>query len=351
MAKSSPPVDHIETQRILVDPGQQPVRLDKFLTDKLPKISRNRVQNGIKAGTIRVDGLQVKANHKLTPGQLITVEIPRYRPEGELSVVPQDIPLDVRYEDEALMVIHKPPGMVVHPAIGHRDGTLVNALAYYLSRNDLPVLEGNDDSRAGIVHRIDKDTSGLMLVAKTPEAMTHLANQFYHHTIERRYQAICWGEPDPAADTIEEYLGRDPKNRQNFRVFEEPDETHKHAITHYQTLEGLYYVSLLELRLETGRTHQIRVHMKHRGHPLFSDARYGGNRIVKGTIYSKYKTFAERCFELCPRQALHAKSIAFTHPVTGEWVAFDSELPADMQQVLERWRSYVSPRRKNDQLG
>ncbi|MEL7161213.1 MAG: RluA family pseudouridine synthase [Bacteroidota bacterium] len=350
MAKPQPTVDHIETQTILVDPGQQPVRLDKFLTDKLPKVSRNRVQNGIKKGTIRVDGLQVKANHKLTPGQLITVEIPRYRPEGELAVVPQDIPLDVRYEDEALMVIHKPPGMVVHPAIGHRDGTLVNALTYYLARQDLPVLSGNDDSRAGIVHRIDKDTSGLMLVAKTAEAMTHLAKQFYHHTIERRYQAICWGEPDPAADTIEAHLGRDTKNRQNFRVFEEPDETHKHAITHYRTLEGLYYVSLLELQLETGRTHQIRVHMKHRGHPLFNDARYGGNRIVKGTIYSKYKTFAERCFELCPRQALHAKSIAFTHPLTGEWMAFDSELPDDMQQVLERWRGYVSPRRQNDQL-
>ncbi|MEM9527645.1 MAG: RluA family pseudouridine synthase [Bacteroidota bacterium] len=345
MAKSTFPIDHIETQTILVDPGQQPVRLDKFLTDKLPKVSRNRVQNGIKAGTIRVDGLQVKANHKLVPGQLITVEIPRYRPEGEEAVVPQDIPLDIRYEDETVMVVYKPPGMVVHPAVGHRDGTLVNALTFHLQQQDLPVLPGNDDSRVGLVHRIDKDTSGLLVIAKTEESMTHLARQFFKHTIDRTYQAICWGEPDPADGTINAHLGRDPKNRQRYRVFEEPDDNHKHAITHYRTLEGLYYVSLLELKLETGRTHQIRVHLKHLGHPLFNDARYGGDRIVKGTIYSKYRLFAERCFELCPRQALHAKSLAFTHPVTGERLSFDSELPDDMTQVLDRWRNYVSPRR------
>ena len=345
------PVDHIETQEIRVDPGQQPVRIDKFLTEKLPKVSRNRVQNGIKKGTIRVDGKPIKANHKLSPGELITVEIPRYRPEGEEGApVPQDIPLDIRYEDDHLMVIHKPPGMVVHPAVGHRDGTLVNALTFHLGKEDLPTLAGNDDSRVGLVHRIDKDTSGLLLIAKTNEAMTHLAKQFFDHTIDRTYQAVCWGEPDPAAGTIDAHLGRDLKNRQKYRVFEEPEDHHKHAITHYRTLEGLYYVSLLELKLETGRTHQIRVHLQNIGHPLFNDARYGGDRIVKGTIYSKYRTFAERCFEFCPRQALHAKTIAFTHPATGERMTFDSDLPEDMTAMLDRWRNYVGPRRQNDQL-
>jgi len=342
------PVDHIEIQEILVDPGQQPLRIDKFLTDKLPKVSRNRVQNGIKAGTIRVDGKEVKVNHKLSPGELITVEIPRYRPEGEETVVAQDIPLDIRYEDDDVMVVHKPPGMVVHPANGHRDGTLVNALKFYLEKEDLPVLPGNDDNRVGLVHRIDKDTSGLLLIAKTNEAMTHLAKQFFDHTIDRVYQAVCWSEPEENVATIEAHIGRDAKNRQKYRVYEEPEEGHKHAITHYKVLEALYYVSLLELRLETGRTHQIRVHMKHIGHPLFNDARYGGDRILKGTIYSKFRIFAERCFELCPRQALHAKSIAFTHPTTGERMSFDSELPDDMRAMIDRWRNYIQSRKQSD---
>lgn len=349
--QSKYPVDHIETQEILVDPGQQPVRIDKFLTDKLAKISRNRVQNGIKAGTILVDGKGVKVNHKLSPGELITIEIPRYRPEDESRApVPQDIPLDIRYEDDYVMIVHKPPGMVVHPANGHRDGTLVNALTFHLGQEDLPTLSGNDESRVGLVHRIDKDTSGLLIIAKTDSAMTHLAKQFFDHTIERVYQAVCWGEPDPQHATIDAYIGRDQKNRQKYRVYDEPEEGHKHAITHYKTLEGLYYVSLLELKLETGRTHQIRVHMKSVGNPLFNDARYGGDRIVKGTVYSKYRIFAERCFELCPRQALHAKSIAFTHPHTGERMRFDSELPEDMRSMLDKWRNYVGPRRQNDQL-
>lgn len=345
------PVDHVETQQIRVDPGQQPVRIDKFLTEKLPKISRNRVQNGIKRGTILVNGEQIKVNYKLNPGELITVEIPRYRPEGEDGApVPQDIPLDIRYEDDHVMVVHKPPGMVVHPAVGHRDGTLVNALTYHLGQENLPTLAGNDDSRVGLVHRIDKDTSGLLVIAKTETAMTNLAQQFFKHTIERTYQAVCWGEPEEPAATIDAYLGRDLKNRQKYRVYEEPQDGHKHAITHYKTLEGLYYVSLLELKLETGRTHQIRVHMQSIGHPLFNDARYGGDRIVKGTIYSKYRIFAERCFDLCPRQALHAKSLAFTHPETGERMHFDSALPEDMATMLDKWRSYVGPRRQNDLL-
>ena len=340
--------DHIEIQTITIDPRQQPVRIDKFLTERLPKISRNRIQNGLKRGTILVDGDQVKANHLISPGEEITIEIPRYRPEGEEYVIAQDIPLDVRYEDEHLMVIHKPAGMVVHPAPGHRDGTLVNALKFYLDREDIPTLAGNEDNRAGLVHRIDKDTSGLMLVAKTGETMTHLAKQFFDHTIDRVYQAVCWGEPDPIHGTIDAHLGRDNKNRQKYRVFEEPEEHHKHAITHYETLEGLYYVSLLQLKLETGRTHQIRVHMQSIGNPLFNDARYGGDRIVKGTIYSKYRIFAERCFELCPRQALHAKSIAFTHPVSGERMRFESDLPTDMATMLDRWRNYASSKKVID---
>ena len=343
-----PTPDHIETQTIQIDPGQKPVRIDKFLTEKLPKVSRNRIQNGIKKGTILVDKKRVKANHLVNPGETITVEIPRYRPEGEESVIAQDIPLDIRYEDDYLMVVHKPPGMVVHPAVGHRAGTLVNALKFYLTSEDIPTLAGNEESRAGLVHRIDKDTSGLLLIAKTEEVMTHLAKQFFDHTIDRTYQAVCWGEPEPAAGTIEAHLGRDLKNRQKYRVFEEPEEHHKHAVTHYRTLEDLYYVSLIELKLETGRTHQIRVHMNSIGNPLFNDARYGGNRIVKGTVYSKFRLFAERCFELCPRQALHAKSIAFTHPVSKERLQFDSELPDDMAGMLDRWRGYVESRRKND---
>ena len=345
-----PEPDHIETQTITIDPGQQPVRIDKFITEKLPKTSRNRVQNGIKSGTILVDGNQVKVNHLVNPGEVITIEIPRYRPEGEAYVVPQDIPLDIRYEDDYLMVIHKPAGMVVHPAPGHRDGTLVNALKFYLDRNDIPTLPGNDDNRVGLVHRIDKDTSGLLLIAKTEETMTHLAKQFFKHTIDRVYQAVCWGEPDPPAGTIDAHLGRDEKNRQKYRVYDEPEERHKHAITHYETLEGLYYVSLMQLKLETGRTHQIRVHLQSIGHPLFNDSRYGGDRIVKGTIYSKYRIFAERCFEVCPRQALHAKSIAFTHPATGERMSFDSELPEDMSAMLDRWRNYATSKRVGDQL-
>jgi 23S rRNA pseudouridine1911/1915/1917 synthase len=347
--QSKYPVDHIETQEILVDPGQHPIRIDKFLTDKLAKVSRNRVQNGIKGGTILVDGKQVKVNHKLSPGERITIEIPRYRPEDESGApIPQDIPLDIRYEDDHVMVVHKPPGMVVHPANGHRDGTLVNALKFYLQKDDLPTLSGNDESRVGLVHRIDKDTSGLLIIAKTNDAMTHLAKQFFDHTIDRVYQAVCWGEPEEQAGTIEAHIGRDAKNRQKYRVYEEPEEGHKHAITHYKVLGGYYYVSLLELKLETGRTHQIRVHMKHLGHPLFNDARYGGDRILKGTVYSKFRIFAERCFDLCPRQALHAKSIAFTHPVTGERMSFDSDLPDDMQRMVDRWANYIENRKQSD---
>ncbi len=335
-----------EVQEIVVDPKQSAVRIDKFVTDKLPRVSRNRVQNGIRSGSILVDGQQVKPNHKLSPGERITVIIPRHG-DREEGLQAEDIPLDIRYEDEALLIVHKPPGMVVHPGVGNPKGTLVNALAHYLDNENIPVLPGNDNDRVGLVHRIDKDTSGLLVIAKTDAAMSSLARQFFDHSIDRTYQAIVWGAPDPATDTINRNIGRHPRLRQNYTVFDEEEEG-RHAITHYRTLEDLYYVSLCELKLETGRTHQIRVHMKSIGNPVFQDNKYGGDRIVKGTVYSKFKTFVEHCFELCPRQALHAKSIGFLHPTTKEYVHFDSDLPEDMQSALDRWRGYVGHRRLNN---
>ncbi|MCP9235496.1 RluA family pseudouridine synthase [Lewinella sp. JB7] len=337
-----------DVQEILVDPKQSPVRIDKFVTDKLPRVSRNRVQNGIRSGSIRVDGQRVKPNHRLSPGELITVVIPRHEDAVD-GLLPENIPLDIRYEDDAILIVHKPPGMVVHPGVGNPSGTLVNALAHYLNHEDIPVLPGNDPDRVGLVHRIDKDTSGLLVIAKTDEAMTHLARQFFDHSIERTYQAVVWGAPDPGEGTVDRNIGRHPRIRQNYTVFDEEEEG-KRAVTHYRTLDDLYYVSLLELKLETGRTHQIRVHMKSLGNPVFQDQKYGGDRIVKGTVYSKFKTFVERCFELCPRQALHAKSIGFVHPTTGEFVQFDSDLPEDMQAMLDRWRGYVGHRRLNNLL-
>ena len=338
-----------EVLEIRVDPKQSPVRIDKFLADKLARVSRNRIQNGIRDGSILVDGQSVKPNHKLSPGELITLVVPSHD-NGEEGLVPENIPLDIRYEDEALMIVHKPPGLVVHPGVGNHSGTLVNALAYYLEQEDIPVLPGNDRDRVGLVHRIDKDTSGLLVIAKTDRAMASLARQFFDHSIDRTYQAIVWGAPDPPEDTIEGHIGRHPRIRQNYTVYAEA-EAGKHAVTHYRTLEDLYYVCLCELKLETGRTHQIRVHMKSIGHPVFQDSKYGGDRIVKGTVYSKFKTFVERCFELCPRQALHAKSIGFVHPTTGEYVHFNSELPDDMQAALDRWRTYVGHRRLTNSLG
>jgi 23S rRNA pseudouridine1911/1915/1917 synthase len=273
-----------------------------------------------------------------------------HNPQREEGLLEENIPLDIRYEDDALMIVYKPPGMVVHPGVGNPSGTLVNALAYHLRHDDdIPVLPGNDEDRVGLVHRIDKETSGLLVVAKTEAAMSHLARQFFDHSIERTYQAIVWGAPDPADGTINRNIGRHPRVRQNYTVFDEEEEG-KHAITHYRTLEDLYYVSLCELQLETGRTHQIRVHMKSIGNPVFMDKKYGGDRIVKGTVYSKYRTFVERCFELCPRQALHAKTLGFIHPTTGKRVDFDSELPDDMQAALDRWRNYVGHRRFNNLL-
>lgn len=334
-----------EHHRFLTPAGLTPVRIDKYIQIKLEGVSRNKIQNGIRAGAVKVDGEAVKPNHKLKPGQQITILLPKPPDLGE-SVVPENIPLDVRYEDDDLMIIYKPAGMVVHPGVGNPSGTLVNALAYHLQQKAMPVMPGNTPDRPGLVHRIDKDTSGLVLIAKNDYAMTHLAKQFFDHTINREYNAIVWGTPEPPEGTIEGNVGRDPRFRQMMTVFDD-GEGGKEATTHYEVLEDLYYVSLVKCILETGRTHQIRVHMKYIGHPVFNDARYGGDQIKKGTIYTKYKQFVANCFELCPRQALHARTLGFEHPTTGQRMFFDSELPPDMQNVMDKWRSYVAHRKEN----
>lgn len=333
--------DYFVHQQIVIDPKQSPIRIDKFLMDRLMKVSRNRVQNAIRAGSILVNDKLIKPNFKIKPGQVISMVLPKPPPEHG-KVIAQDIPLDIRFEDDDVLVVHKPAGMVVHPGVGHHSGTLVNALAYHFE--SLPILEGNQSDRLGLVHRIDKNTTGLLVIAKTDYAMTHLAKQFFDHTVDRTYQALVWGEPDPAADRIEINVGRHPRFRKQYTAFPEGDEG-KWAVTHYKTLEGMYYVSLIECRLETGRTHQIRIHMKHLGHPLFSDAQYGGDKIMKGTVFSKYKKFVENCFTVMPTQALHAKSLGFTHPVTGERLNFEADLPENFVAVLDKWRKYVNSRK------
>ncbi len=335
-----------EEKHILVDPGQVPLRIDKFLVDRTFRISRNRIQEGLKAGAITVNGAEVKPNYKVTPGDEVKMLIPRHR-DFEEELLPQAMHLDIVYEDGDLMVINKPPGMVVHPGVGNYRDTLVNGLAHYFKEmaGDLPVAEGNPTNRPGLVHRIDKDTSGLLVIAKTPWAMTHLAKQFFDHTVQRRYVALVWGSPEPPEGTVTANVGRDVSDRRRMTVLRDPDEG-KHAVTHYRTLEDLYYVSLVECQLETGRTHQIRVHMKHLGHPLFNDTRYGGDQIRKGTVFSKYKRFVENTFEVMPRQALHARTLGFVHPMTGERLHFEQPLPEDFEAALERWRSYLGSRKE-----
>jgi 23S rRNA pseudouridine1911/1915/1917 synthase len=334
--------EYYDHHYIDVDPKQSLIRIDKFLMDRLFKVSRNRIQNAIRSGSILVDEKEVKPNFKIKPGQRISIILPRPPGEG-VKLAPQNIPLDILFEDDDLLILNKPPGMVVHPGIGHYKGTLVNALAYHFK--DLPVMRGNYNDRLGLVHRIDKNTSGLMVVAKSDYAITHLAKQFYYHTIERTYLALIWGEPAEDKGAIRAHVGRHPRFRQRFAAF--PDGEHgKWAVTHYKVLERLYYVSLVQCNLETGRTHQIRVHMEHLGHPLFNDERYGGDRIVKGTVFSKYKRFVENCFTILPRHALHAKSLGFVHPTTGKEMYFEVDIPSDFQQVLDRWRNYIHSRKE-----
>lgn len=335
-----------ERHEMVADPKQTLIRLDKFLIDRLSHRSRSKVQTAIRAGSVLVNDKEVKPNYKVKPGNRISIILPR-SPDDSYEIVAQNIPLNIVYEDEDVMVINKPFKMAVHPGVGIPNGTLVNAVAWHLGEKmaNMPIKEGNEPDRPGIVHRIDKDTTGLMVVAKNQYAMTHLANQFFHHTIERRYQAIVWGDPDADSGTVTGNIGRNPNDRRIFMVFPEGEEG-KHAVTHWRVLERFHYVTLIECQLETGRTHQIRVHMKSIGHTLFGDPRYGGNQILKGTLYSKYKQFVEGLLATLPRQALHAKVLGFTHPRTGEHIRFESELPKDMQTVIDKWRVYVHSRKE-----
>ncbi|NJL13718.1 MAG: RluA family pseudouridine synthase [Microscillaceae bacterium] len=322
-----------EHYRILVDKGQEPIRIDKFLLDRLPHATRNKIQNAIRENWILVNTQPTKANYKVRPQDVVTVSLPN--PPRNNEIIPEDLPLDIRYEDEDVIVLHKPPGMVVHPAHANWTGTVLNALAFRYQE-----LPENADGRPALVHRIDKDTSGLLVAAKNEMALSRLARQFFDHSIERTYYALVWGEPKLARGTIEVSIGRSPKDRRVMQAYPE-GEVGKRAITHYEILEPLRYVSLLKCRLETGRTHQIRAHLQYLGHPLFNDEMYGGSEILRGTVFSKYKSFVENCFKIMPRQALHAKSLGFRHPRTEEWLQFDSALPTDFEQVLEKWRHYL----------
>ena len=325
-----------EHHRIVVDKKQSLIRIDKFLMDRLPNASRNKIQAAVKDNFIKVNEQEVKSNYKVRPGDVIVVSLPE--PPRDTEVVPEDIPLNIVYEDPHLLVVNKPAGMVVHPAHQNWSGTLVNALAYHF--RNLPIME-NNEGRPGLVHRIDKDTSGLLVVAKQEAAMTELARQFFHHKIERTYYALVWGEPEQDRGVIDVHVGRSLKDRRVTTAF--PDGSFgRKAVTHYEVIKRLRYVSLVKCNLETGRTHQIRAHMKYLGHPLFGDAIYGGDKILKGSKFSKYKSFIDNCFKIMPRQALHAKTLGFTHPQTKKHMLFDSDLPDDFRQVLEKWESYVT---------
>lgn len=325
-----------EHWKIEVDPGQTQVRIDKFLSEKNPYQSRNRIQQAAEAGFIHVNGMPVKSNYKVRPNDVITLLLDR--PKHDTSIVAEDIPLDIAYEDDDVIVVNKKAGMVVHPGAGNFTGTLINAIAWYLK--DLDGFDANDPE-VGLVHRIDKDTSGLILVAKTSAAKTALGKQFFDKTTHRSYNALVWGNVIEDEGSIEGNVARDPKNRLRMKVFPADSGIGKTAITHYRVLERFGYTTLVECRLETGRTHQIRAHMKNIGHPLFADETYGGNEILRGQRSSTYKAFIQNCFKICPRQALHAKTLGFIHPITGKQMDFDSEWPADFSSLIEKWRSYI----------
>ncbi len=323
--------------RVVADRGQQLLRVDKFLINHLPDSSRNRIQAAAKAGFVHVNGESVKSNYRVKPGDVVTLMLDR--PRYENTIEPENIPLDIVYEDDDLLVVDKPAGLVVHPGCGNYTGTLVNAIAYHL--RDLPSYDPNDPS-VGLVHRIDKDTSGLLVVAKTPNAKTKLGVQFFNKTTRRRYNALVWGNLGANEGRIEGNIGRLRKARMQMAVFDPASGVGKHAVTHYRVLERFAYVSLVECILETGRTHQIRVHMKHLGHPLFNDERYGGEQILRGTQSATYNSFIRNCYAACPRQALHGRTLGFKHPTTGEEMDFTSPLPQDMEDLLERWRNYTA---------
>lgn len=323
---------------IIIDKGQEPLRIDKFLVQRIEGATRNKVQQAINHGMVQVNGREVRPNYKVKPADSIIV-YSDMSPD-ETDVVPEPMELNIVYEDSDLMVINKPAGMVVHPGSGNYNGTLLNGVAWYLQQQQ-PGLSEDTLPRFGLVHRIDKNTSGLLVLAKTDTAMRQLAKQFFDHTIRRKYIALVWGDLQQDSGTIIAHVGRNLRFRKLFEAYPEGDHG-KEAITHYRVLERLGYVTLVECVLETGRTHQIRVHMKYTGHPLFSDDTYGGDKIVKGTVYAKYKQFVENCFAICPRQALHAKLLGFTHPVTGKEMLFEAPLPPDMEQVIEKWRKYIA---------
>lgn len=331
----APKHELFEHHTITVDPGQTLLRIDKFLMDRLPNTTRSKIQLAIENRFVLVDQQPTKASYKVRPHDVIKVVLPT--PPRLDEVTPEPIPLAIVYEDDALLVVNKPAGMVVHPAYDNWTGTLVNALVYHFRQ--LPT-QPNNEGRPGLVHRIDKDTSGLLVIAKTEASMTALAKQFYDHTIERTYYALVWGEPAEAIGTIDIPIGRSPKDRRIMTTFASTT-LGKRAVTHYQVINKLRYVSLIQCRLETGRTHQIRTHMKYLGHPIFNDATYGGDQILKGQRFSKYKAFVANCFKLMPRQALHAYSLGFVHPITQDSVYFEASFPPDFQQVLKKWEQYV----------
>jgi 23S rRNA pseudouridine1911/1915/1917 synthase len=327
-----------EHHRFKADPGQSSLRIDKFISSRLENTSRTRIQNAANAGNILVNDVTVKPNYKVKPGDIIQLVLPA--PPREIELIPENIPINIIYEDDDLIVVNKVPGMVVHPAYGNYTGTLVNALMWHFK--DLPLFQ-TGGLRPGLVHRIDKNTSGILVIAKNEYAHNKLAKQFFDRTIDRKYIALIWGIPDPPEGTITGNIGRNPKDRKKMFVFQDGNQG-KHAVTHFRVIEDLGYISMVECKLETGRTHQIRVHFSFIKHPLFNDDEYGGDHILRGTTFSKYQQFVKNSFKILPRQALHAKSIAFDHPVTQIRLFFDSELPDDMRLVAEKFRNYISGR-------
>lgn len=324
-----------EHHKFIAEKGQNPLRVDKYLMNYIENATRNKIQKAAKSGNIYVNEEPVKQNYKVKAGDVVQVMFEH--PPYEYLLTPENIPLDIVYEDDSLLVVNKPAGMVVHPGHGNYSGTLINALVYHFEN-----LPNNSSERPGLVHRIDKDTSGLLVVAKTEHAMSHLSKQFFDKTSEREYVALVWGNVEEDEGRIEGNIGRHPKNRLQNTVYEGDDAIKgKPAVTHYKVLERFGYVTLVSCKLETGRTHQIRVHMKHIGHTLFNDERYGGEKVLKGTTFTKYKQFVENCFKVLPRQALHAKTLGFEHPETGKWMSFNTELPEDMQAGIEKWRNYA----------
>lgn len=325
-----------EHWRIVADKGQSAMRIDKFLMEHMGDTSRNRIQKAAEAGCIRVNGKPVKSNYKIKPYEVVTLVLDK--PKRDWEIIPENIPLNIVYEDSELMVINKPAGMVVHPGCGNYSGTLVNALAWHMKDDER---FNPNDPTVGLVHRIDKDTSGLLVIAKTPESKAHLCHQFFVKSTKRQYNALVWGNVINDEGRIEGNIGRNPKDRLQMSVFDSNSDIGKPAVTHYRVIERLGHVTWVECVLETGRTHQIRAHMKHIGHILFNDERYGGNEIIRGNLSSSYKAFIHNCFELCPRQALHARTLGFIHPKTGKELFFTSDIPQEMTDLLNKWRKYI----------